>query len=193
MYIVYMWMWMYDEDDNHIIMINFMHDISYTFFMRQIWSFLYSFFHSLWRYTRLFDFESLIPHSIPPHPHLIFHFRYSRSNRNIIQSEDEIENFHFRRRPTSFLCNTDPKRFTWMTAAEQDMAAANADGLRYFHLLLLLLFPLKRSCCRRCRCRHQIYTYSPFGAEMKTWFHSIFNWKNMFRCCCYCHFALLLH
>lgn len=54
--------------------------------------------------------------------------RYSRSNRNIIQSEDEIENFHFRRRPTSFLCSNDPKRFTWM-AAEQD--AANADGSRY--------------------------------------------------------------
>ena len=65
-------------------------------------------------------------------------FRYSRSNLNIIQSEDEIENFHFRRRPTSFLCNTDPKRFTWMTAAEQDMAA-NADGLRYFHSFFHLL------------------------------------------------------
>lgn len=54
--------------------------------------------------------------------------RYPRtSNRSIIQSEDEIENFHFRRRPTSFLCSTDPKRFTWM-AAEQE--AANADGSR---------------------------------------------------------------
>lgn len=58
----------------------------------------------------------------------ILTFTYSRTNRNIIQSEDEIENFHFRRRPTSFLCSNDPKRFTWM-AAEQE--AANADVSRY--------------------------------------------------------------
>lgn len=55
-------------------------------------------------------------------------FRYPRTSRNIIQNEDEIENFHFRRRPTSFLCSSDPKRFTWMAAEKE---AANADGSRY--------------------------------------------------------------
>lgn len=72
-------------------------------------------------------------------------FRYPRTNnRNVIQNEDEIENFHFRRRPTSFLCSNDPKRFTWM-AAEQE--AAIADGTRYendskhiFRLFLALHF-----------------------------------------------------
>ncbi|XP_031626929.1 uncharacterized protein LOC116343155 isoform X2 [Contarinia nasturtii] len=54
--------------------------------------------------------------------------KYPRTNnRNIIENEDEIENFHFRRRPTSFLCSNDPKRFTWMAAEE---AAAAADASR---------------------------------------------------------------
>lgn len=73
--------------------------------------------------------------------HTILTFRYPRTNnRNVIQNEDEIENFHFRRRPTSFLCSNDPKRFTWM-AAEQEAAIAN--GTRYEndskHIFLLFL------------------------------------------------------
>lgn len=107
-------------------------------------------------FSFLFSLSRCVVLSILIPSYLIFHFRYSRSNRNIIQSEDEIENFHFRRRPTSFLCNTDPKRFTWMTAAEQDMAAANADGLRYFHFHLFYYFrSTVRCCCCCCRRCHK--------------------------------------
>lgn len=73
----------------------------------------------------LFDIKTICVHIL----WLFVQFRYPCSNnKNIIQSEDEIENFHFRRRPTSFLCSNDPKRFTWL-ATEQE--AANADGSRY--------------------------------------------------------------
>lgn len=48
-------------------------------------------------------------------------FRYPRAtngSHGIIRNEDEIENSYFRRRPTSFLCSSDPKRFAWM--ADED-------------------------------------------------------------------------
>lgn len=34
---------------------------------------------------------------------------------------DDTESSYFRRKPTSFLCSNDPKRFTWMKDGEQQL------------------------------------------------------------------------
>lgn len=94
----------------------------------------YAPFHKYPKYVIIYiryDMVEIFCEHAHTHISFVIMFRYPRTNnRNVIQNEDEIENFQFRRRPTSFLCSNDPKRFTWM-AAEQE--AANADGTRYQH------------------------------------------------------------
>lgn len=47
---------------------------------------------------------------------------------NEAQYDDDLENSYFRRRPTSFLCSGDPKRYTWLAADEDGV---RLEGPRY--------------------------------------------------------------